>query len=69
MMSYFADDIRIKAQSANEMSELLLAESVKADMHKFMSAFVEFIAYNNANLPEDKKLSLADTFKLITNKN
>ena len=69
MMSYFADDIRIKAQSANEMSELLLTESVKADMHKFMSAFVEFIAYNNANLPEDKKLSLADTFKLITNKN
>ena len=68
LMSYFADDIRIKAQSANEMSEQLLTESVAADMQKFMSAFVEFIAYHNAKLPEDKKLSLADTFKIITNK-
>jgi hypothetical protein len=67
-MSYFADDIRIKAQSANEMSEQLLTESVASDMQKFMSAFVEFIAYNNAKLPDDKKLSLADMFKIITNK-
>jgi len=68
LMSYFADDIRIKAQSANEMSEQLLTESVASDMQKFMSAFVEFIAYNNAKLPDDKKLSLADMFKIITNK-
>lgn len=69
MMSYFAEDVRIKAQSANEMDEKLLSDSVQADMQKFMTAFVEFIAYNNAKLPEEKKLSIADIFKIITNKN
>ncbi len=69
VMSYFAEDVRIKAQSANEMDEKLLADSVQADMHKFMTAFVEFIAYNNAKLPDEKKLSAADIFKIITNKN
>ena len=69
MMSYFADDIRIKSKSANEMDPTLLTAAVQDDMQKFMSAFVEFIAYNNAKLPEEKKLSMADVFKLITQKN
>lgn len=69
MMSYFADDIRIKSKSANEMDPAILSTAVQDDMQKFMSAFVEFIAYNNAQLPEEKKLSMADVFKLITQKN
>ena len=68
LMSYFADDIRFKSQDVNEMSEELLANAVQADIQKFMREFVGFIARNNAKLPEEKKLSLADTFKLITNK-
>ena len=69
IMSYFADDIRIKSRAANEMSEDILADALKDDIAKFMSAFVEFIAYNNATLPEEKKLSMADVFKIIANKN
>ncbi len=68
LMSYFSDDIRLKAMQANEMSEELLRNAVDADIHKFMGAFVEFIAYNNAKLPDEKKLSLSDIFKAITNK-
>ena len=51
------------------MSEKVLADAVKGDMAKFMTAFVEFIAYNNANLPEDKKSSLSEIFKMIISKN
>ncbi len=69
IMSYLGDDIRVKARAANEMSETLLTDALKADISKFMSAFVEFIAYNNATLPQDKKLSLADIFKVLLNKN
>ena len=69
IMSYFADDIRIKSRAANEMSEDILTDALKDDIAKFMSAFVEFIAYNNATLPEEKKLSMADVFKIIANKN
>lgn len=68
LMSYFADDIRFKSQDVNEMSEELLTNAVQADIQKFMREFVGFIARNNAKLPDEKKLSLADTFKLITNK-
>jgi hypothetical protein len=50
------------------MSETLLGDAVKDDMSKFFVAFIEFIAYNNANLPDEKKQSLADIFKLLTNK-
>lgn len=69
MMSYFADDIRVKAKAANEISETVLAEAVKTDIEKLIGAFVEFIAYNNVNLPDDKKLSSADIFKIIATKN
>lgn len=69
VFSYFADDIRVKSRAANEMSEKVLADAVKGDMAKFMTAFVEFIAYNNANLPEDKKSSLSEIFKMIISKN
>lgn len=69
VMSYLGDDIRVKARAANEMSETLLSDALKADISKFISAFVEFIAYNNATLPEDKKLSLSDIFKVLLNKN
>ena len=69
IFSYFADDIRVKSRAANEMDEKILSDAVKDDFNKFMSAFVEFIAYNNANLPEDKKSSLAEIFKIIINKN
>lgn len=68
MMSYLADDVRIKANAANEMNPDLLSNAVKEDVAKFISAFVEFIAAHNANLPEDKKLSMADIFKIISNK-
>lgn len=67
-MSYFADDIRVKSKAANEMSEQKLSEAVKADIDKFISAFVEFIAYNNANMPDDKKMSMADIFRILENK-
>ena len=69
MMSYFADDIRVKAKAANEISETVLAEAVNTDIEKLIGAFVEFIAYNNVNLPDDKKLSSADIFKIIATKN
>ncbi len=68
LMSYLADDIRVKARAANEMSEKVLGDAVKADMAKFFAAFIEFIAYNNAILPDEKKLSMADVFKLLANK-
>lgn len=63
--SYLSDDVRHKAKAANEMSADVLGKAVKEDIEKFMSAFVEFIAYNNVNLPEDKKLSVADIFKVL----
>lgn len=69
VLSYFADDVRVKARAANEMSEEVLAEAVKSDMEKFMSSFVEFIAYNNVNRPEEKKLSIADVFKMLEREN
>ena len=69
MMSCFADDIRVKAKAANEISETVLTEAVKTDIGKIIGAFVEFIAYNNVNLPDDKKLSSADIFKIIATKN
>ena len=65
VMSYLADDIRRQAMSANEMDEGVLAEAVKSDIGKFISKFVEFIAYNNATLPDDKKMSMADIFKIL----
>ncbi len=68
LMSYFADDIRFKSQDTTDMSEELLTEAVQADIQKFMREFVEFIMRNNAKLPEEKKLSLANVFKIITNK-
>ncbi len=67
VFSYLADDIRIKAMAANEMEASALASAVQGDVGKFMAAFVEFIAQNNANKPEDKKQSLAEVFKLIKN--
>lgn len=69
LASYLAGDIRVTAMSAGEMPEAVLDEAVKNDIALFMKSYVEFIAHNNANLPDDKKLSLADVFKIITNKN
>ena len=42
---------------------------MRTDIEKLIGAFVEFIAYNNVNLPDDKKLSSADIFKIIATKN
>ncbi len=64
-MSYLADDIRVKASSANEMNEKVLADAIKVDMQAFISEFVAFIAHNNVNLPDEKKASLADIFTII----
>jgi hypothetical protein len=66
--SYLDNDIRVKAKNADEMSKEMLENAVKDDFKKFMGAFVEFIARNNAALPEEKKLSMADIFTLIVNK-
>ena len=66
VMSYFADDIREKAQS-KEQDPRLMTEAVKEDVVKFMKAFVEFVS-DNDGYSNDKKSSLANIFKLISNK-
>lgn len=66
--SYLDNDIRVKAKNVDEMSKETLENAVKDDFKKFLGAFVEFIARNNAALPEEKKLSMADIFTLIVNK-
>lgn len=68
IMSYLADDIRSEADDASEMDRNVLAVAVKDDFTKFVTAFVKFIAHYNANLPEEKKLSMADIFDIISNK-
>ncbi len=67
MSSYMADDIRRSAQDANEMSAAVLDQAVNADIKKFVSAFVAFVARYNVNLPDDKKMSMADIFGMIVN--
>ncbi len=66
--SYLDNDIRVKSKLVEEMPEEMLEKAVKDDFKKFLGAFVEFIARNNAALPEEKKLSMADIFTLIVNK-
>lgn len=69
MSSYMADDVRRHAQRNNEMSPAVLDEAVREDIKKFIGAFVEFIAQNNVDLPDEKKLSMADIFTVIANNN